>query len=929
MVDGPLFLSFSHQGRRDPSPHLYGECRTLFCPSPELGCLSYPTAVVEERMDTKQLTDALDGIFHKEGCRIVFWHDPEREFLDFIDANASLQLGDASVQVVRLDHTSSLAVKIRLEREDPTGRYLLYAPTEEPDYEDDWLLDMRLYSRSFRADRASIILDELGLGNQQLLRQHLADRRKFFDNKDRLQKLKPLVTTADTEMDLDRKMIAVVVKAEQPELFTILRTLFHAYTDNGDEIDLDTPPVSWSPLEKFDLALSFWQMIATAFGYSEDDPSLKKLLIRLLVTDYAHQLKPAAPVALQHLVLPSLGRANAVVCLAQWRDSNSKGSSYDRLSAQVAALINVDDHLHGLEVDDLLDVLTFQNVEHLIASSLHERVQHTADTINAEEVRAIVTRRQAGHWASLTVPGAPEVPRTALHAVYDALIAAADFFALRNQHLSGFDFPNALAMYRAYETTLYQFDQLYRHFHEAADQAEAQGWSILKPLRDSLEAAYTNWYMPQLALVWGKFVEPTGSTALLNTWRLETVSNQYDFYRKQVQSRLDEAENRKVYVVISDAFRYEAAQELTQTLNGMYRFKATLSSQLGVLPSYTPLGMASLLPHDTLTYKENGDILVDGKPSASIDQRHSIVQSRNGLACWASDLMAKKKDEGRAFVEGKRVVYVYHDTVDATGETDEDKTFAGVRTAINELAGLVSYIINTLNGNHVVITADHGFLFSESAPGEPEKSRLAEKPEGTVLVKKRYLIGYQLPEHEAAWRGQTSVTACATGAMEFWIPKAANRFHFVGGARFIHGGAMLQEIVVPVITVKHKKDKTTRGETRIKPVTVQVLGNTHRVTTNRHRFELIQMEPVSERVKPVTFKVAVYEGEEPITNMETVTFDSASGSMDERKKSLVLVLQDRQYDKKTPYRLVLGDVETGIEQQSAPVIIDRAFRDDF
>jgi hypothetical protein len=51
--------------------------------------------------------------------------------------------------------------------------------------------------------------------------------------------------------------------------------------------------------------------------------------------------------------------------------------------------------------------------------------------------------------------------------------------------------------------------------------------------------------------------------------------------------------------------------------------------------------------------------------------------------------------------------------------------------------------------------------------------------------------------------------------------------------------------------------------------------------------------------------------------------------MDERKKSLVLVLQDRQYDKKTPYRLVLREVETGIEQQSAPVIIDRAFRDDF
>ena len=89
------------------------------------------------------------------------------------------------------------------------------------------------------------------------------------------------------------------------------------------------------------------------------------------------------------------------------------------------------------------------------------------------------------------------------------------------------------------------------------------------------------------------------------------------------------------------------------------------------------------------------------------------------------------------------------------------------------------------------------------------------------------------------------------------------------------------------------------------------------------------MEPVSERVKPITLKVAIYEGEEPVTNIETVTFDSASGNMDERKKWVNLVLQDRQYNKKTPYRLVLRDAETGIEQQSVEVVIDRAFTDDF
>jgi hypothetical protein len=112
-------------------------------------------------------------------------------------------------------------------------------------------------------------------------------------------------------------------------------------------------------------------------------------------------------------------------------------------------------------------------------------------------------------------------------------------------------------------------------------------------------------------------------------------------------------------------------------------------------------------------------------------------------------------------------------------------------------------------------------------------------------------------------------------------------------------------------------------------VTVHVLGSSHKITTGRHRFELIQMEPVSERIKPITLKIAVYQGEEPVTNIESITFESISDKMEERKKWVSLVLQDREYDKKTPYQLVLRDAETAIEQQSVAVIIDRAFTDDF
>ncbi len=876
-------------------------------------------------MDTTQIQTALDRIFNTEGQRIVFWNDPEREF-----QNALPFILLDQVTVLRLDEIGALEAKIRIEQDDPTGRYLLYAPTEEPDYEQDWLLDIRLYSRSFRADRASIILDELGLVQQQL-RQYLHDRRKFFDNKDRLQRLKSLVDANDLDSDLDLKMIAVLVKADQPEFFSILRSLFHAFTENEGDIDLETSPPMWESIEKFDVAVPFWSMVEHDFGYTDDVPTLQKLLIRLLVTDYAQHLKADVPTGLVNLVLPPQGQANAVVCLAQWRDSRSKGVSYDQLSDLVASLIHVDDHLGDVTMNDLVDVMTFQKVEQRMASYLRDLVQTTAETIQPEEIRAIASRRQAGHWVSTMVSGTTDVPRRALHAVYDALVAAAEFFALRNRYRDGFHFADSGTLFRAYESDLFHFDQEYRHFCDFADHGEKLAWDLLKPLREMVEACYINWYLPTLSLAWSQLVDPQGKTALLNTWKIDKVPNQYEFFARYVDPRLNEAGNRRVFVIISDAFRYEAAQELTRELNGTYRFEATLTSQLGVLPSYTTLGMASLLPHKTLSYKTNGDVLVDQKPTSSLPQRDGILRVKNGMACKAEELMSQKKDEGRRFIEGKRVIYIYHDQIDALGDVakTESTTFQAVRTTIDELAHLIGYIANNLNGHYIVVTADHGFLFTESSPTTPDKSQLGDKPQGAVKTKKRYVLGHHLPMHEdAAWHGRTATTAHAEGDMEFLIPKGNNRFHFKGGARFIHGGAMLQEVVVPVVTVKHVKGKGVQ-ETKINPVTVHVLGGHHKITMNRHRFELIQVDLVSDRMKPCTLKVAIYENDEPITNIENVTFESTSEKLDDRKKWVHLVLTDRVYDKHTRYRLVLRDAETGIEHQSVDVMIDRAFTDDF
>jgi uncharacterized protein (TIGR02687 family) len=338
-------------------------------------------------MDLQRIEQGLDRLFRTDGHRIVFWHDRDREFEEVLG-----ELNVDGVSLLRLDEHPALAVKVRIEQEDTTGRYLLYAPFAPPPPDQDWLLDMRLYGASFSADRASMLLADLGL-TQQSLRQHLAERAKFFANRDRLERLKKLVNPADTELDIDRKIVAVLAKADQPEFFNILISLFDAIPD----ANLDEPPAAWAELEKYGVQNAFWDLAASHFGYRDDAPSLKNLLIRLMVSDLEHACRAPLPEGLMHLRLSRQGTANAVVCLAQWRDSNTRGASYEALSTAVAEAVKLEHHLGALQIEDLAELKTFLLVEKAIASRLRDRVLETADVIKPEAARDIAARRQDGY----------------------------------------------------------------------------------------------------------------------------------------------------------------------------------------------------------------------------------------------------------------------------------------------------------------------------------------------------------------------------------------------------------------------------------------------------------------------------------------------------------------------------------------------------
>ena len=867
-------------------------------------------------MDINQIKSNLTRLFD-EGNQIVFWQDTDQEFVGLLQ-----EIVLEEVTTIRLDQVPAMAVKTRLELEAPNERYLLYQPGPRPEAEKDWFLDVRLYATAFTADRAGMYLRELGL-RQQNLRVHLTKRATFLANQEYLTQLKPFIQPDDNADDIDQAITAVLTQADQADFFNIVIALLQSL----DAQKLDTAPTSWTELQHYGLAQPFWRRVEDRFGYQEEKPSLRNLLIRLMVSDFGKSLRGTLPDTLSHLMLPDKGASNAVVCLSQWRDSTSRTLRFEALSIAVAQTIHLENCLNHLVIEDLVMVKTFLNVEIYLACHLRDRILETSNNINLEEIRTVITGRLDGYWATNQLTTTKYAPRHALHQIYHGLLYAAELFDLRTRlSHEGLNHSDPEHFYQAYNQELYRVDQRYRLFCEAAANAEKSNLELLKPLRSAVEACYSNWFIHTLGLNWGAMAEKL----IQNNWRLSDTYNQQHFFQRQVQKFLYNTRVQQVFIIISDAFRYEAAQELTDQLNSTYRLTAELKSQLGVLPSCTALAMAALLPHKRLDYHDNGTVLVDGQSSMGLEQRQKILQSVQGVAIKANDLLKMKKAEARKHLKSYRVVTIYHDHIDVTGDhqTSENNTFTAVRETINTLSLLVSRIVNNMSGTHILITADHGFLFQMSSPGITDKNVLVTEPNGTVLSKKRYLLGRDLPPDSMVIKGSTHNTAGTKESLDFWIPKGANRFHFVGGSRFVHGGAMLQEIVIPIIKVEQVKGKSLEA-TRIRSVGITILGTLFKITTNHHRFTLIQNEAISDRVKANRVRVAIYEGETPITNVESMTFDSVSKDMNEWRKDVCLTLASRAFHKKNQYQLIVRTADTGVEELKIDVKIDLDYSNDF
>jgi len=873
-------------------------------------------------MNLDQLQQGLRQAFQKENHRIVFWYDPEGDFESELS-----ELSLPEVTIIDMASESVFGIKLKLELEDTEGKYLLYFPSAEPETNKDWLLDIKLYSRSFYADRFSIIFNELGL-NQQSLREHLTKRNKFLASKARINNLKKWALADLNEGQLDLAMIAVVVKSESCDLPHILFALAEEAVE--DDTGLEENPAFLIELEKYGLVPALVTALQTEIGYpasademnGEEPFKLGHFFIRLLTTGFCESTGEIPDWA-QGLTIPSgSARATSRALLSRWRDSSRYYKAFDGISGWVSEALRIKDKLNDLDLIVLTQVATFEAVERQIIVEIAQAIPDV-DAPQLAKYANIIASRMDNYWASRHKD---DVIRKKYRIIYRALSSAIDLFSLRHNHSSGFHFATIHDLYKAYETDLYKFDMAYRHYWESSYRAHVE---ILKYLDEAIEQVYSNWFIDNLAKNWGEKVD---SEDKLSHWRIDGIENQQDFFPTNVSPALGKAKNARVAVIISDAFRYEAAVELKERINEKRYSEATLTSQLGVVPSYTTLGMASLLPHDTLEYREGigDDVFVDGKSTKGTAARNNILSAHSGMAVTAEVMKGWSRDEGREALKNKQVIYVYHNVVDARGDSSstESETFLAVEHAIEELTELTRKILLHFNTSTVLVTADHGFIFQQSKLDYSDRTSLAEKPSNTLKSKKRYVIGFDLPEPKDALSGTTRETAGTSSDTCFWVPKGANRFHFVGGARFVHGGIMPQEIVVPVLTIKQLRGEKAEKRTKRKVGVISPKAGL-KMVNNIQRFDLMQTEPVSDQILPVTISVAIYEGETLVSSEEVMTFDSQTDSAAERVKQVRLSLSGTNFDRKKDYFLILKDKDFNTEVERYRVTIDLAFTDDF
>lgn len=823
-----------------------------------------------------------------EGHRLVFWFDStadRAEEIDGISINGKL---------LKLTGNNYLRTKVLLEHEDRESNYLIYAPFARPE-EGFPLSDTVRYAATYFSDRISEVMKRKGWPSHT--REYLKAYPQFWRNSQRMERFIQLELPQNNRQYVDMAVLAVLSGSRVVNFDEITREVLGEGLDKGKEV-----------LQKFvsQGALSaFWQLCEDIYGYSEAEPSLEGLVATMLCT-YTQGTgitRVALPQRLQRYI--SSKGTNITVFMQNMMGHTHTSATFDALSREYANRLNMKDALSDKRTEELLALDAFALVDEIILErmtrALVERDPHRPIAgMTMEEVAAKRMQKNL-HYSMI------------FQDRYQMLLDAKELMLLAEKSLQ---YASAADMAEAYMKTMYRADTCYRKFCLAYDRLPEK--TVYELLFSQVERTYVNDWLDR----WNQHF----SSLFQEGRRSLGLPLQEQFAAKRISPR---AGRERTVVIISDAFRYEVAKELENKLNAEPRYEAKLSAMVGVLPSVTSLGMAALLPHKKILVQEGRleNPLVDGKPSTGTANRLKILMAHypNAVAMTVNEVLALSSGDFAEHFNGKDVIYLYHDQIDALGDDQatQNQVFEACEQAQIDIEAVIRRLTNEISATSYIVTADHGFQYRRSQIQEYEK--VETRGTNPLFPGKRYRVTREREDMPG-----TISFPFPYMEEEAWVsvPVAANIFkHQGGGQNYVHGGASLAEMLVPLMTVKSR-----RGRQETRKATIKLLQPSQRRLNNLiTSLEFLQEEAISPRVTPVTYQVYFETSEGlKISSVELVQANSTAEATVERIFTVRVTLQSRKYDPSIDYYLVIKDSDDSLAQgQRIPFHIDIAFANDF
>lgn len=807
------------------------------------------------------LKERIEDELHKKNKprTVVFWYDEQGEHTV---ESLKEALADQPIHVRALTRNNFFSLKIEIETEKKDDSFLLYANFAKPEKEKNYLLDMELYGTEFKADTTALFAEQLQVSDA-LLRDMMQKYPEFFKSTERKEKLKKVLKPQASEREFEYAILAVLTGAQIADMDKIAQHLLMA------GLQEDTNELYKSIVKRFSKEQLF-VLLGQYFGVHVEEYTLQHLMEHIL---YAHFQRYAQFEDAKLQKKYETTRANAsALFVDDWLQM--KGSEVlEQYMQEIEGTFSIVELLNDRPIEHYADISTFPVIDVLLIEKLTTELLH--HTSNLEEWKEILQNRLKMHWANRNEH---------IRGLLTVLVHAVDL-TMHKTLLKQYD--TRIPLYVQYASDLYLIDQAYRRF--IAGYMQLENREVLDELAEKLTNWYENKYLSKVA-------EETNYT--LEQAELGKLPKQAAFYKENIEPIMQK-ESTRVFVLISDAFRFEAGAELRERLDARANGSATISPLVANMPTYTQLGMASLLPHKTLTIAPNGTVLADDEPTNGLTNRIKILQKfePEAVAFRFDEISSWTRATADEQLKGKRLVYVYHDVIDAAGDSvkSERETYAAVERAMDDLVKLVD-LLSRWQAKRIFITADHGFLYQNSKVENAEKVASVEGEK--FDSNRRFIIGENLVIGAGAIAVPEAFTTLQ-GA-EKAIAKGINRFVGGGGLQFVHGGATPQEVITPLIDYRRTSQAT--------PVEISVAMPSRVIKNFRVEVPMYQEQSISTEFMAHTVRFAFYLDGERISNEIDYTFNM-QGQNHERTAKLVFDLTEQYYKAGQKCTLKMATVE--------------------